>query len=113
MKEKLTFRLKRSNKLPLILQDEIAECGHACVAMVSNYFGHQVDLFSLRKLSSPSPYGINLLDMIQLFDQLNLKARALQLTLSDLVYLKTPAILHWNMNHFVVVKEVKKVCNYS
>ncbi|MGV7211675.1 cysteine peptidase family C39 domain-containing protein, partial [Oxalobacteraceae bacterium A2-2] len=30
--------------LPLILQDEAAECGLACLAMIASYHGHELDM---------------------------------------------------------------------
>ena len=44
--------------------------------------------------------------MAQLAEQLGLKARALRLEPELLGHLKMPAILHWDMNHFVVLKSV-------
>jgi len=38
-----------SGKLPQIFQTEATECGLACLAMIANYHGHQVDLNGLRK----------------------------------------------------------------
>ena len=95
-------------KLPIILQDERAECGHACVAMVSNYFGHHLDLYSLRSISNTSSRGITLLDINQLLERLGFVTRPLQVPMDELHLIKCPAILHWDMNHFVVLKQVKK-----
>ncbi len=103
---KLCFN--RSPKLPMILQDERAECGHACVAMISNYWGHRLDLYSIRSMSSTSSRGITLLDINQLFESLGFVTRPLQVPLEELHLIKCPALLHWNLNHFVVLKKVKK-----
>lgn len=122
MKEKGFFDKK--GKLPIIFQEEIAECGHACVAMISGYFGHQLDLSGLRKVQPPSLKGVNLLDLIQLLERLHFRTRALKMPLSELASVPCPAIIHWNTNHFVVLKKVGKrkvtvhdpalgVCHYS
>src|SRR5690606_7168454 len=37
----------------------------------------------------------------------NLKTRVLRVDIEDLDKIRTPAILHWDMNHFVVLKELK------
>ena len=95
-------------KLPVILQDELAECGHACVAMISNFWGHELDLFTLRKMSAPSIKGITLKSIHHLFENLGFRTRALRVALNELSLIKGPAILHWNMNHFVVLKKVAK-----
>ncbi|STX52320.1 ABC transporter [Legionella busanensis] len=108
MKNILNFSLKKSNKLPIIFQNEIAECGHACVVMISNYWGHDLNLSSIRNISRPSIKGINMFDLTHVLQSLNFKTRAIRIDLEDLKFIRCPAILHWNMNHFVVLKEVKK-----
>jgi ABC-type bacteriocin/lantibiotic exporter with double-glycine peptidase domain len=55
-----------SRQVPLILQTEAAECGHACVAMVASYHGHRIDLPTLRERHSVSLKGSTLADLMQL-----------------------------------------------
>jgi hypothetical protein len=37
------------HRLPLIQQTEAAECGLACLAMIASYYGHRIDLNTLRR----------------------------------------------------------------
>lgn len=104
----INFKWRGRQSLPVILQNETAECGHACVAMVSNYHGHDLNLPALRALSNPSSRGITLLDMNRLLTDLGFRARALRVSLQELHLVQCPAILHWDLNHFVVLKQVKK-----
>ena len=97
-----------ANSLPMIHQTEVAECGLACLAMIANYHGYKTDLLTLRKQFSISLKGCNLHDLINLAQRLHLSSRALKLELEDLKLLKTPCILHWNLDHFVVLKKVKR-----
>ncbi|WP_019677231.1 peptidase domain-containing ABC transporter [Arsukibacterium perlucidum] len=92
----------------MIYQSEAAECGLACIAMVANHHGHQLDLTTLRNRYSVSLKGANLQQLMQLSNQLGLTPRALKLDLDDLKNLRTPCILHWEMNHFVVLKKVHR-----
>lgn len=92
----------------MIYQSEAAECGLACMAMVANYHGHQLDLTTLRNRYSVSFKGANLQQLMLLGNQLGLAGRALKLELEDLDKLKTPCVLHWEMNHFVVLKKVHR-----
>jgi ATP-binding cassette subfamily B protein RaxB len=96
-----------SKKLPVIVQTEVAECGLASMAMIANYYGHDVDLNALRRKFSISSKGATLEGLIKLADGLQFSSRPLRLELEDLSKLKMPAILHWNLNHFVVLKSVK------
>src|SRR3990167_6173771 len=104
----LHLSFKTCALLPVILQDEQAECGHACVAMISHYWGYRLDLQMLRKRHKPSLHGVTLREINQIFESMHFRTRALRVPLSELHLVKTPAILHWNMNHFVVLKRMKK-----
>jgi len=92
-------------KLPIILQTEITECGHACLAMILQYYEFPVDLSSLRRLFPTSLKGITLGSIVKIAEHFQLETRALRLEPEDLLSLPTPAILHWDMDHFVVLRE--------
>lgn len=94
------------SKLPLILQTEATECGLACLGMVAGFYGHRTDLASLRRQFPISLKGATLTHLIQIANQLGLATRPLKLDLDELGRLKLPCILHWNFNHFVVLKDV-------
>jgi ATP-binding cassette subfamily B protein RaxB len=99
---------RKQKKLPVIVQNEMTECGHTCVAMIGNYWGHDLDLHSLGQIQKPSNRGITMSEMVRLFETLGFRSRALRVPLDELKHVKCPAILHWNMNHFVVLKQVRK-----
>jgi ATP-binding cassette subfamily B protein RaxB len=90
----------------LILQAEIAECGLASMAMVASFYGHQLDMPAMRKRFSANLKGMNLQQLIDVGDSLGLASRALQCPIDDVHKLATPCILHWDMNHFVVLTKV-------
>lgn len=102
------LRFSGVKRLPVILQTEAAECGLASIAMVAAYYGYKTDLTSLRQEHEISLKGANLEELMQIADKLKLSSRALRLDLDHLSQLKTPCILHWDMNHFVVLKKVTK-----
>lgn len=93
-------------KLPIILQTEATECGLACLAMVAGYHRYHTDLNSLRRRFAVSLKGATLAGLIQMATKLELGTRPLKLDLDNMRKLKLPCILHWNFNHFVVLKEV-------
>lgn len=103
--EKLNF--KWFNRLPLIRQSQAAECGLACLGMIANYHGHEIDMITLRRQFSTSLKGATLSDVIGIAQQLNMSSRALRVDLEELSKLRTPCILHWELNHFVVLKKVR------
>lgn len=95
-----------AKRLPMIYQTEAMECGLACIAMVAKYHGHDIDLNGLRQRFQVSLKGATLTSLIDMAGQLELGTRALRLDLDDLPRLQTPAILHWDLNHFVVLKKI-------
>ena len=95
-----------SQKLPITLQTEAAECGLACLVMVMSYHGHDIDLPSLRSRLAVSLKGMNLGQLIEAAENFSLAARPLRLDLHEINNLQTPCVLHWDMNHFVVLKRV-------
>lgn len=90
-----------------VRQTEITECGLACLAMVAASHGQDVDLGTLRRRFQPSMRGASLKSLIGMADGLGLSSRAVKLPLESLKDLHTPAVLHWDMNHFVVLERVK------
>ncbi len=93
-----------SQKLPITLQTEAAECGLACLVMVMSHHGHEIDLPSLRSRLSVSLKGMNLGQLIEAAEGFLMAARPLRLELNEIANLQTPCVLHWDMNHFVVLK---------
>jgi len=91
-------------KLSVILQTEATECGLASLAMIARFHGHDVDLPSLRRKYSTSLKGANLTRVMEMAAKLGFETRPLRLELNELGELKTPCILHWDLNHFVVLK---------
>lgn len=93
-------------RLPVLRQAEAAECGLVCLAMVAHVYGLQTDVVTLRQRFAVSSRGMNLVGLTQAARTLGLATRAVRLDLDDLAHLKTPAILHWNFRHFIVLKRV-------
>jgi ATP-binding cassette, subfamily B, bacterial CvaB/MchF/RaxB len=89
-----------------ILQTEAAECGLACLAMIANYHGYQTDMHTLRQRFALSLRGATLKQVMDMAQGLKLSARPLRLDLDEMNQLQLPCILHWELNHFVVLKKV-------
>jgi ATP-binding cassette subfamily B protein RaxB len=93
------------NRTRPMLQSEAAECGLACIAMVAAHYGHRVNVGGLRRRFPTSMKGATLAALINVASELELAPRALRLELDELGQLQTPAILHWDLNHFVVLEK--------
>lgn len=92
---------------PIIRQTESAECGLACLAMISSWHGLLIDLPTLRNRFNISTQGMTLQRLIDCASDINFSSRPVRLEPNDLKSLNLPCILHWNMNHFVVLCKVR------
>ncbi len=95
---------RREGQMRLIQQSEVSECGLACLAMVAGFFGHDVDLNTLRARHSLSMRGTSLKSLMGIAQEMRLQTRAVRVSMDELPLLTMPAILHWDMKHFVVLK---------
>lgn len=91
-----------------ILQAEASECGLASLAMVASAHGMQLDLPELRRQFHLSLKGIRLNQLIEIAQTLGFSTRPLRLEMEQLDQLSLPCILHWDLNHFVVLAKVGK-----
>ena len=99
-------RIFEGGRLPVIRQAEAAECGLACLVMAANYFGHGTSMSEMRRRFSTSLKGTTLNTLMEMGHSVGLSSRAVRLELHEIGQLKTPAILHWDLNHYVVLKGV-------
>ena len=95
-------------RLPVILQADRAECGLACLAMVAGLYGHHATLRELRARFRMSMRGATVRKLHDCAQQMGLNCRAVRVELEELKQLRAPAILHWEFDHFVVLKSVNR-----
>lgn len=82
---------------------EATECGAASLAMVLAYYGKAVTLGELRRECGVSRDGVNAKNIVKAAQFHNLKTRAVRVDVEGAKELKMPAIIHWNMDHFLVL----------
>lgn len=93
-------------RLPHVLQAETSECGLACLAMIAGYYGHYTDLPTLRRRFSLSLKGMTARHLLEMAHTLGLQGRPLKLEMHELSQLQAPCVLHWDLDHFVVLQKV-------
>lgn len=106
MSNKIKFDQLFSSRFPTILQTESTECGLACVAMLANYYGHNVSLRELRLKFPVSLKGMALGAILRVCKHNGLSSRPVRTNLAGLHQVKLPCILHWNFNHFVILRAI-------
>ncbi len=88
-------------------QIEAAECGLAALAMASTLSGRPIELQELRQRFGASTRGVSLGRVAEIAAAIGFATRSVRCEPDELRDLARPAILHWNMNHFVVLCGVR------
>ncbi len=96
------------NTLPLIRQSEAAECGNTCLAMIAGFYGYRTDIAALRRRFPTSARGMTLHMLSENAGRIGFATRALKAEIKQFHQLRLPAILHWDLNHFVVLKSITR-----
>jgi ABC-type bacteriocin/lantibiotic exporter with double-glycine peptidase domain len=90
--------------VPFIQQMEAAECGAASLAMVMAHHGYHAPLSEVREACGVSRDGVSARGIVDAARGWGFEADAVHAEAADLPYLPTPAILHWEHRHFVVLE---------
>lgn len=91
-----------------VVQSEAAECGLACLAMIASAHGNRVGIRELRLRHPLSLKGATLAQIMGIAEKMHFMCRPLRLDMEQLPQLQLPCILHWDLNHFVVLARVGK-----
>jgi ATP-binding cassette subfamily B protein RaxB len=75
--------------------------------MVAGHHGLETDLPALRRRFSVSLKGATLKGLTSMAEQSGFNTRALRCEIEELRQLPLPAVLHWDLNHFVVLTRVR------
>ncbi|MCL1498376.1 peptidase domain-containing ABC transporter [Xanthomonas nasturtii] len=92
----------------IIRQVEAAECALASLAIIVSIHGGRTQLSELRRRFPLSLKGARLNYLIAMAQKLGFATRPLRLGMENLSQLQLPCILHWDLNHFVVLAKVGK-----
>ncbi|WP_426285718.1 peptidase domain-containing ABC transporter [Luteibacter sp. E-22] len=90
------------------MQSQEGECGLACLAMASSAFGEGSTLTELRSRFRATSRGTTLHQLMSHAEKIGLASRAVRLEPEELGKLSLPAILHWDMRHYVLLEGVSK-----
>lgn len=93
-------------------QKDVMQCGIACLAMVCRHYGADADIDDIEKLCPSNREGVSLLALSETAEELGLENESAKLTPEQLALVPVPCILHWNQNHFVVLRKVSKNGRY-
>jgi HlyB family type I secretion system ABC transporter len=95
------------NQYPFIQQQSSSDCGAACLAMVSQYWGKRFSLNFLRESAGVGRSGVTLKGLARAAEGLGFQVSPVRASLNKLANQKNPWIAHWQGYHYVVVYRVK------
>lgn len=95
---------------PFYYQHDQMDCGPACLVMITSYYGRRYKLQYLRESSFLTKDGVSLLGINEASKKIGFNTFTAKLTVDELYEQKNlfPCILHWNQNHFVVLRKTKQ-----
>lgn len=91
-------------------QFDSMDCAPACLCMIANAYGKNYTLQYLRENSYITKDGVSLLGLVQAAEAIGFDTIPCKLTDVEIMNeeLSLPCILHWNNNHFVVLRKIKR-----
>lgn len=104
----LKLNLFNKKQFKPILQDEVAECGLASLAMCFQYNEMNVSLQNLREKYPVSNDGLTMGDLIDICEEEGFIGNLYEAKTEELHQIQLPAVIHWNLNHFIVLTSIRK-----
>ena len=96
----------------LIKQQDLKDCGAACLASVSAHYGLKMPIAKIRQLSHTDTRGTNVLGMVQGLEKMGFNAKGVKGGADVLPEIPLPAIAHIitkeQYHHYVVIYKVLK-----
>jgi ATP-binding cassette subfamily B protein len=93
-----------------IKQQDVKDCGIACLASVGQHYGLHLPLVKIREWAQTDLQGTNLVGMLHAANAMGFEAKALRGTRAHLTDIPLPAIVHGvlanNLSHFMVLDRI-------
>jgi ABC-type bacteriocin/lantibiotic exporter with double-glycine peptidase domain/CRP-like cAMP-binding protein len=99
-------RGRRIKAFPFVRQVDETDCGVACMAMICRYYGKRISIGRIRPLTAASSDGTSLGGLCRAAQELGLAARSARVSTSNLDKMPTPAIVHWQGYHWIILLDV-------
>ncbi|MET0242607.1 MAG: peptidase domain-containing ABC transporter [Flavitalea sp.] len=101
-----------SKKKILVKQQDLSDCGAACIASVLAWYGLKYPIARIRQFASTDKQGTTILGIVEAAEKLSLSAKAIKGEPDSLFEIPLPAIAHVvlpnGLHHYVVIYEANK-----
>ncbi|NJO94243.1 MAG: cyclic nucleotide-binding domain-containing protein, partial [Hydrococcus sp. RM1_1_31] len=97
-----------TRRYPFFQQQSAADCGAACLVMVSRYWGKHFSINRLRDIANVDRNGASLRGLAVAAESIGFTTRPVKASLDKLAQQSLPAIVHWEGRHYIVVYEVTR-----
>lgn len=92
---------------PFYKQPDAKDCGPTCLRIISKYFGREIPLQHIRKLSETTREGSNLAGLSAAAENLGFNTLGMKINFEVLKNdTPLPCIVHWRKSHYIVVYDV-------
>jgi len=96
------------SKFPFFKQPDGKDCGPTCLKIISKFYGKNISVRELRKLSETTRAGSNLLALSDTAEKIGFRTLGVKLSLKTLRKATLPCLIHWKNDHFVILYKIKK-----
>jgi ATP-binding cassette subfamily B protein len=94
-------------KITFYKQPDSKDCGPTCLKTIAKHYGKTLNIQTLRVLSETTRVASNLKTLSDAAEKIGFRTLVVKLSIKKLEEAPLPCVLHWNNNHYVVVKKVK------
>ncbi len=96
----------KHRRIPYVQQMQTTDCGAACLTMVLRSWKRHESLTEVRDRLGGARGGVSAQQLLEAAESYGLRGRVARIELEELECLDSGAILHWGMDHFVVLQRV-------
>ena len=93
-----------------VKQDGIRDCGICCLLNIIRYYGGNIDIEKLRKITYTNENGTSIYNLVRISNSIGFNSKAYRCNINDLYSQTLPLILYIklnNFNHFVILTKIE------
>ncbi len=99
---------RSGREVPVILQLTPTDCGASCLAMALEHHGKKLPIEDVRTAVGAGKSGVTARKIIEAARRFGMRAQGVKVSPEKLRFLPSGTVLHWEMNHFVVLESARR-----